>query len=187
MTDLLTLVEHVRAEVLASAESATAAAGHLEQLGIIAETAAQDAAAAEHDLACWIASLTAPGACSCHGEITAQLGAIRAQLDRMEVTEGKILMSQSDIDAATSQIQSEVTDLGTQDAAILAAQNAFTTALQAVQGQGVNTTALVAATAQLLQAQGADDSTVAALTAASQPATPAPAPAVPGSTTGVSN
>ena len=90
-------------------------------------------------------------------------------------------MSQSDIDSATAEIEAEVADLGTQDAAILAAQNAFTAEIAALNGQGVNTTALVAATAKLLAAQGADDAAVAALTAAATPpAPPAPAPAPAG-------
>jgi hypothetical protein len=89
---------------------------------------------------------------------------------------GEILMSQSDIDNVTAEIEAEVTDLGTKDAAILAAQNAFTAEIATLQGQGVNTTALVAAAAQLVAAHGANDSTVAALTAASAPPAPAPAP-----------
>ena len=79
-------------------------------------------------------------------EINAQYGAINEKLEN-------ILMSQSDIDAATAQIEAEVADIATQDAAILAAQNAFTAEIATLKGQGVNTTALVAATAQLLTAQ----------------------------------
>jgi hypothetical protein len=86
-----------------------------------------------------------------------------------------IIMSQQDIDTVTGQIEAEVTDLGTQDAAILAAQNAFAAEITTLQGQGVDTSKLVAAAQQLLTAQGADDATVAALTAAANPA-PAPAP-----------
>ena len=102
---------------------------------------------------------------------------INARLHRIEQQQEKIIMSQSDIDNATAEIEAEVTDLATQDAAILAAQNEFTAELAALNGQGVNTTALVAAAAKLLAAQGANDTTVAALTAAAAPpAPPAPAP-----------
>jgi hypothetical protein len=185
MTDLLTLVEHVRAEVLASAESASAAAGHLEQLGIIAETAAQDAAAAEHDLACWIASLTAPGACSCHGEITAQLGAIRAQLDRMEVNEERIIMSQQQIEADVTALTAVFTDVQTDVGTLVTDLTAIQGELAA--GNPVSTASLDALVASATGIQSSLDTAVSNITAVATPAAPAPAPAVPGSTTGVSN
>lgn len=81
-----------------------------------------------------------------------------------------LVTQQDDINAADTQIEAEVADLGTQDAAILAAQNAFAATIAGLQGQGVNTAQLVTDTAALLKAQGADDATVAALTAAATPA-----------------
>lgn len=95
-----------------------------------------------------------------------ELAAVNQRLERIE-------MSQSDIDAVTSQIEGEVTDLGTQDAAILAAQNAFAAEIATLEGAGVNTANLVAAAAQLATAFGANDTDVANLTAAST-ATSAP-------------
>jgi hypothetical protein len=89
----------------------------------------------------------------------------------------KIIMTQSDIDAATSAIEGEVADLQAKDAQILAAQQQLLATI-AAGGTSDNTQALVQATADLLTAQGADDATVAALVAAAglPPAVPAPAP-----------
>jgi chromosome segregation ATPase len=100
---------------------------------------------------------------------------IRAQLARIEQQLGEIQMSQQDIDQATTAIQGEVTDLQAKDTAIQAAQQQLLDEIATLQGQGVNTTALVQATASLLQAQGADDATVQALTDAANQANP-PAP-----------
>jgi septal ring factor EnvC (AmiA/AmiB activator) len=120
-------------------------------------------------------------------EILAALTAIKQELavmnGRLDVTNQKlekIAMSQSDIDTVTNQIEGEVTDLNTQDAAILAAQDAFAAEIATLQGQGFNTANLVAAAAQLATAFGANDTDVANLTAASA-ATPTPAPAPSGS------
>ena len=99
-----------------------------------------------------------------HGDILRELRAIRGQLNRIEKKEKTIMASQDDINAATAQIDTEVADLGTQDAAILAAQNALVTVITGLQNSGVDTSALVTATAALLTAQGADDATVTALT-----------------------
>ena len=186
MTDLLTLVEHVRAEVLASAESASAAAGHLEQLGTIAETAAQDAETAEHDLARWIASLTRGGSCCCSTPgITTQLGVIRAQLDRMEANEERIIMSQQ-------QIENDVTALTAVFTDVQADVSTLVTDLTAIQGElaagnPVSTASLDALVASATGIQSSLDTAVSNITAVATPAAPAPAPAVPGSTTGVSN
>ena len=79
------------------------------------------------------------------------------------------MTAQDDINAADAQIEADVADLGTQDAAIEAAQQQLLATIQGLQSQGVDTTKLVADTAALLQAQGANDATVAALTAASAP------------------
>jgi hypothetical protein len=77
-----------------------------------------------------------------------------------------IMTAQDDINAADQAIQAEVADLGTQDAAILAAQEKFQATIAGLQGAGVNTSQLVADVALLVQAHGASDATVAALTAA---------------------
>ena len=88
------------------------------------------------------------------------------------------MSDQANIDAAVAQDTAAVTDLGTQDAAIVAAQNALLAEIQTLQTQGVDTTQLAAASASLATALGANDQTVAALTAAAQPGTPQP-PATP--------
>jgi hypothetical protein len=77
-----------------------------------------------------------------------------------------VMTAQDDINAADAEIQAEVADLGVQDAAILAAQNAFAATIATLKAGGVNTAQLVADTALLLKAHGADDAAVAALTAA---------------------
>jgi hypothetical protein len=92
--------------------------------------------------------------------------AILAALETIRKQGVKIMSAQDDINAADAQIEAEVADIATQDAAILAAQEQFVTTIQGLQGQGVDTSQLVADTAALLQAQGANDATVAALTAA---------------------
>jgi hypothetical protein len=132
-----------------------------------ASGAEEDIRQAERDLLAWI---TRHRDCGHGGDLTG----ITERLDRIETTLKEIKMSQSDIDSATSAIQAEVADLGTQDAAILAAQQAFAAEIAGLQGAGADTSGLVAATAALLQAQGANDSTVAALTAASEPAPASP-------------
>jgi chromosome segregation ATPase len=119
--------------------------------------------------------------------ITATLASHTAALARIETQQEKILSEQSSVDAATAQINAEVADLGVQDAAILAAQQAFGAALTQLQSANptVDTTALVTATANLLTAQGVDDATVAALTAAATPPSPASTSTFP--ETGASN
>jgi hypothetical protein len=95
--------------------------------------------------------------------------AIQRSLNELNSKMDAIMTAQDDINAADAQIEAEVADLGTQDAAILAAQQQLLATIAALQGQGVNTAQLVADTAALLQAQGASDATVAALTAAAAP------------------
>ena len=95
---------------------------------------------------------------------------LQQQLNELNSKMDAIMTAQDDINAADAAIESEVADLGTQDAAILAAQQSFAATIAGLQGQGVNTAQLVADTAALLKAQGADDATVAALTAAAAPA-----------------
>lgn len=94
-----------------------------------------------------------------------------------------VSQEQQDVDAATAQDTAAVADLGTQDAAIEAAQAELLAQIQSLQGQGVNTASLAAASASLATALGANDSTVAALTAAAQPpatgSTPGSSPATP--------
>ena len=103
------------------------------------------------------------------------LGLHTQALNNLNTKADNIMSEQANIDAVTTGIESEVADLGVQDAAILAAQQAFAAEL-AVVGKTVDTTKLVAAAAALLTAQGADDATVAALTAAAAPPVVPPAP-----------
>jgi uncharacterized protein (DUF3084 family) len=102
-------------------------------------------------------------------QLQQQLDALTATVDILMTKADRIMTSQDDINAADAQIQAEVADLGTQDAAILAAQEKFQATIAGLQGGGVNTTQLVADTANLLQAMGASDATVAALTTAAGP------------------
>ena len=110
-----------------------------------------------------------------HGQqhLATEAVAIKRILRTVIKKENKIMASQDDINAATTAVEGEVADLSAKDDAIEAAQAALLAEIQTLQGNGVDTTALVAATADLLTAQGADDATVAALTAASQPTPPA--------------
>lgn len=107
-----------------------------------------------------------PGVTVTNAQILRSLQELHAKVD--------ILMTQQDdINAADTAIESEVADLATNDAAIEAAQAQLLATITGLQGQGVNTAQLVADTAALLQAHGASDATVAALTAAAAPpATP---------------
>ena len=102
---------------------------------------------------------------------------IQHELNELNRKADAIMTSQDDINAASSEIETEVADLAVQDAAILAAQNALVATIAALTGQGVNTAQLVTDTAALLTAQGADDATVAALTAAAAAPVVPPAPA----------
>ena len=105
-------------------------------------------------------------------EIQHSIHALANKLGIVITKENKIMTdqaaNQADVDAATTAIEGEVADLGAKDTAI----QAVVAEILALQRQGVDTTALVAATADLLTAQGADDAQVAALTAAVTPATP---------------
>jgi hypothetical protein len=78
----------------------------------------------------------------------------------------KIIMSQGDIDAADQAIKDEVTGLAADDMAIETAQTKLLATIAGLQAGGLNTTELVADTAALLQAHGASESVIAALTAA---------------------
>lgn len=102
-------------------------------------------------------------------EIIDGLNALAKALGIVIKKENKIMTdqaaNQADVDAATTAIEGEVADLGAKDTAI----QAVVTEILALQEQGVDTTALVTATADLLTAQGADDAQVAALTAAVTP------------------
>ena len=84
-------------------------------------------------------------------------------------------MSQYDIDAAVAEDNALITDLTTQTAAIAAAQTAFAAEIAALQAQGVDTSGLDAANAQLTAAQAPLDAAVSALTAASAPPATPPA------------
>jgi hypothetical protein len=106
-------------------------------------------------------------------ELLRELGKIKAELARNRHLLEKIMTAQDDINAADAQIEAEIADSATRDAAILAAQEQLLATIQGLQGQGVDTSKLVADTAALLAAQGVDDATVAALTAAAAPAPPA--------------
>jgi len=98
------------------------------------------------------------------------LAQINQRLRRIDRKLDKIMSNQSteqgDIDSATSTIEGEVSDLGTKDTAI----QGVVTQILALEQAGADTTKLRQAVADLLTAQGADDSTVAALTAAANPA-----------------
>jgi hypothetical protein len=77
------------------------------------------------------------------------------------------MTAQDDINAAVAEDNTLLADLTTQTAAIAAAQQAFATEIANLQSQGVDTSALDAANAQLAAAQAPLDAAVAALTAAS--------------------
>lgn len=98
--------------------------------------------------------------------------AILRALNRIERKVDHIMTQQDDVNAATTAIQGEVTDLQAKDTAIQAAQQQLLSEITTLQGQGVDTSALVSATAALLQAQGADDTVVQALTDAANQANP---------------
>lgn len=93
---------------------------------------------------------------------------IEQALRRIEGKVDRILAAQDDIDQVTTAIEGEVTELGTEDAAIATAQAELIAQIAAL-GTTVDTTKLVAAAADLLTAQGVDATTVAALTAAAAP------------------
>ena len=100
---------------------------------------------------------------------------LQQQLIRIETKVDLIMAAQDDIAVADTAIEAEVADLAAQDKAIQAAQAQLLATIQALQTQGVDTSQLVADTAALLQAQGANDSVVAALTAAANPPAPSEA------------
>jgi hypothetical protein len=99
-------------------------------------------------------------------QLQQQLDLIAQQLAVLTSQIGRIMTAQDDINAADAAIEGELADSATRDAAILAAQEKLLATIAGLQSAGVSTTQLVADTAALLQAQGADDATVAALTAA---------------------
>jgi hypothetical protein len=117
-----------------------------------------------------------PPAASCHCQDQFWL-IIRLLREQSAVLE-KIMTSQQEIDTVTGEIQAETADAATRDAAILAAQQAFSAELATVAGQGVNITPLVTAAQAMLTAQGVDDATVAALAAAAAAPASAAAPVV---------
>lgn len=108
-----------------------------------------------------------------HGQqhLAAEVADIKRTLRIASKKEDKIMSDQDNIDAATIAVEGEVADLGTKDTQI----QAVVTEILALQQAGVDTTALVAATTDLLTAQGADDAQIAALTAAANPAPATPA------------
>lgn len=81
----------------------------------------------------------------------------------------KIMTAQDDINAAVAEDTSLLADLTTQTQAIGAAQAAFAAEIASLQSQGVDTSGLDAANAQMAAAQAPLDAAVAALTAASAP------------------
>jgi hypothetical protein len=107
-------------------------------------------------------------------QCAATLREINQKLAAIQKTLGVIVTTQDEVNAADTAMEGEIADLATKDEAIAAAQAQLLATIQGLQGAGVDTTKLVADTAALLQAQGADDATVAALTAAAAPAAPAP-------------
>lgn len=82
------------------------------------------------------------------------------------------MASQDDIDAAVAEDSTLLSDLTVQVAAVTAAQQAFAAEIAALQTQGVDTSGLVTANAQLAAAQAPLDAAVAALTAAATPPAP---------------
>jgi hypothetical protein len=99
-------------------------------------------------------------------QVLAAVAILQATVDALQLKADAIMTEQADINAADAAIEGDLADSATRDAAILAAQQKLLATIAGLQGSGVNTAQLVADTAALLQAQGADDATVAALTAA---------------------
>lgn len=117
-----------------------------------------------------------PGWCGpghdCHEHLSRQLTRISEQLDRIDHKETKIMSAQDDINAAITVDTALLNDLTSQASAIAAAQAAFQQEITSLQGQGVDTSGLVAVNEQLTAAQQALDSSVSSLTTASQPPAP---------------
>jgi conjugal transfer/entry exclusion protein len=95
--------------------------------------------------------------------------AIQAKLDTIINQLEKIMSAQDDITNAVAVDNALLTDLATQVTAIGAAQAAFAAEIATLSAQGVDTSGLVAASAQLAAAQAPLDAAVAALSAASAP------------------
>jgi peptidyl-tRNA hydrolase len=105
--------------------------------------------------------------------IAGQLAGLPDLLARIEATQKEIIMSQSDIDAATTQLTSDATVMQAVAADLGAAVTNITAEIAALQANGVNTAALDAAVAPLAaiqQSLQAADASVDALE------TPPPAP-----------
>lgn len=101
-----------------------------------------------------------------------KLDTILHSLHHIASNQEKIMTEQQDIDAAVATDTALIADLATQVTAVQAAQDAFAAEIAALEAQGVDTSGLVAANAQLSAAQAPLDAAVAALTAASVPTTP---------------
>lgn len=148
---------------------------HLETLRQIEQDAVTDGDAAERDLAALIASLMRDA----HGGHASQLAEIRAVLDRIEQAQEKIVMSQSDIDAATSALTSATTTISGVAADLVTAEANIQAEITALQNAnpGLDTSALNAAVAGLsapLSALQSADTSVDSLETPAAPAAPEP-------------
>lgn len=107
------------------------------------------------------------------GEIQEALAAIQAAQAADSKKLEQVIMSQSDIDAATAELTAIVTDVQGQVAQLGTDFTAIQAEITSLQAQGVNTTALNAAVAQAQSTMAGLDPAVA------QIGTLAPAPAAP--------
>jgi septal ring factor EnvC (AmiA/AmiB activator) len=151
---------------------------HLDILAEIERKACDDPAAAEHDLAAWLACLVRDA----NPDVRRELAAIRAQLDHLTEQLEKIMTEQASVDAATAELTSIVTDVQAQLTQLGTDFTNIQAEITSLQSQGVDTSALDAAVAQAQSTMSGLDPAVAQISSLA-PAPSAPAPSGDDTTT----